>query len=452
MKFCGYASMAPIMKLTLGFIIAIFLFATHPLFASDPITDYAFAQKCYHTLDKTVSRGWDKCIKQFEQIVTTYPKSDQAGKALFSIGRLSQEKCNITHDEEDLQKAFKALNEFVKTYPQDLMADDALYRIGSLRYEKQGDKVKVEKAMKAILDRYPNGDMAKPAQEYLDKINGIQTEIIPTSQIEKKGSVISASPDEEDAASIPEKVETPPTVSIKTPVSEMDFHIKTVAIDPGHGGEDPGAEGPNGTKEADIALQISRKVAFKLKNDLNLRPFLTRTKNKTLTLDERNLIANKKKADLFISIHANANDSPKPAGVQVFFLNNATNQASKRLAARENKESKKPKNVSEKILSTMLQNANTEDSRDLAKLVQKSLVAHLAKKYPAVKDLKVDSALFYVLVGAKSPSILVETSFITNPKEEKRLKDSQYQWEIAQGITNGIKKYIETRHKVATSL
>lgn len=433
--------MAPIMKLILGFLVAIFLFATAPLFASDPITDYAFAQKCYHTLDKKVSRGWDKCIKQFEEIVTAYPKSDQAGKALFSVGRLSQEKYNIAHDEEDLQKAFKSLNEFVKTYPQDLMADDALYRIGTLRYEKQGDRAKAERAMKAILERYPNGDMAKPAQEYLDKMDGIQT-----------GSVISTpSEDEEDAAPIPEKVEPAP-VTVKTPVSEMDFQIKTVAIDPGHGGEDPGAEGPDGTKEADVALQISRKVAFKLKNDLNLRPFLTRTKNKTLTLEERNLIANKKKADLFISIHANANESPKPTGVQVFYLNNATNQASKRLAARENKESKKPKNVSEKILSTMLQNANTEDSRDLANMVQKSLVAHLAKKYRAVKDLKVDSALFYVLVGAKSPSVLVETSFITNPKEEKRLKDSQYQWEIAQGITNGIKKYIETRHKVATSL
>ncbi|MBI5300237.1 MAG: N-acetylmuramoyl-L-alanine amidase [Deltaproteobacteria bacterium] len=440
------------MKLIFGFIFAIFIFATAPIFAGDPITDYAFAQKCYHTLDKTVSRGWDKCVKQFEQIVTAYPKSDQASKSLFSIGRLSQEKYNISHNDEDLQGAFKSLNEFVKTYPQDLMADDALYRIGSLRYEKQGDKAKAEKAMKAILERYPNGDMAKAAEEYLDKLNGIQTEKIPSFQIKKKGSVISASPDEEDAASIPEKVEALPSTAVKTPVSEMDFRIKTVAIDPGHGGEDPGAEGPDGTKEADIALQISRKVAFKLKNDLHLKPFLTRTKNKTLTLEERNLIANKKKADLFISIHANANDSPKPTGVQVFYLNNSTNQASKRLAARENKESKKPKNISEKILSTMLQNANTDDSRDLAKLVQTSLVTHLAKKYRAVKDLKVDSALFYVLVGAKSPSILVETSFITNPKEEKRLKDSQYQWEIAEGITNGIKKYIETRHKVATSL
>lgn len=408
-----------------------------PLLASNPVADYAFAQKCYHTLDKTISRGWDKCIRQFEEITAAYPRSEQAAKALFSIGRLYQEKYGITREEDDLQKAFRSLNEFIRMYPRDAMADDALYRIAVLRFEKQGDREKAIKALKALLERYPDGDMAPAALEYLEKIGG-----------ERPGNVISAPRDKEDGPN-PKPL---PFVLKEPSEPEAGFRIKTVAIDPGHGGEDTGAQGPGGLKEADVALQIARKVAFKLKNELKLKPFLTRTRNKTLGLEERNQIAGKKGADLFISIHANASESPKASGVQVFYLNNATSQAAKRLAERENRLSRKPKAVSEKILSTMLQNANTEESRDLAKYVQKSLVQNLGKKYPGVKDLKVDAALFYVLVGSKSPGILVETSFISNPKEEKRLKDSQYQWDIAQGITDGVKKFIETRNRVATSL
>ncbi|OGQ04770.1 MAG: hypothetical protein A3F82_08060 [Deltaproteobacteria bacterium RIFCSPLOWO2_12_FULL_44_12] len=420
------------------------LFLIYPCFAQsqDALGEYALAQKCYHTLDKTSTQGWDRCARKFEEVASQYPNTETGTKALFSVAKIYQEKFDLTHNDEELQKAFNTYNSFIKEYPNHSLADDSLYHIALLRLQKEKEKEKAEKALNAILAKYPKGDMALKAQELLQKMNG------------GGGEVISAIPSNAEDSDVP-TTEKEPTITLKEePKKDLnrDVVVRTVVIDPGHGGDDPGAIGTRGTREADVALQISRKLAFKLKNDLRLNTYLTRTTNRTRNLEQRNLFANKRGADLFISIHANASESENAKGVQTFYLNNATNEASKRLANRENKANGKPKDLSQQILSTMLQNANTEESRDLARAVHKSLVDRLKGNYKPVKDLKVDSALFYVLVGSKSPSILVETSFITNPSEEKRLKDSNYQWTIADGIARGVKNYIESRTKLASSL
>ncbi|MDP2599500.1 MAG: N-acetylmuramoyl-L-alanine amidase [Deltaproteobacteria bacterium] len=424
----------------------------------DPTIEYAFAQKCYHSLDKTGDKGWNKCLRKFNAVVRDYPKSDIAPKALFSVGRLYQEKFGISHDPEDLQKSLEAFNALLKKYPKNSLADDALYRIGVLRFEKQKDREKAEKAMKALVERYPEGDMQPLAAKYLQKL-----EAGPQGPAALAPPVISIRPKGEDedpstgsgrtGREKPIEEENPQEKKeMSPPESKIDFSIKTVVIDPGHGGEDPGAIGPDGSKEAVVALQIARKLSFKLKNDLKLKVHLTRTTNKNLSLEERNRIANKLGADLFISIHANASESPKLSGVQTFYLNNATSKAASKLADRENKSAGKRRDLSQNILSTMLQNANTEDSRVMAREVHNALVKHLRRKEGSTRDLKVDSALFYVLVGAKSPGILVETSFISNPKEEKRLKDAGFQWSVAEGIAQGVKNYINSRGKMASSL
>lgn len=413
----------------------------------NPVTEYAFAQKCYHSLDKTADHGWEKCIHKFKTIVDDFPKSELAPNALFSIGRLYQEKFDTSHDAQDLQKAFETYNVFLKAHPKEPLSDDALYRIGTMRLEKQHDKAKATKAFAALLERYPESDMALLAQKYLQKLEGTLSS--PVTE-----PVISIEPAaDEESPTLPRLPAKLPRLEEKgTSPAQENFSIKTVVIDAGHGGDDPGAIGPHGTKEAVVALQIARKLSFKLKNDLGLKTHLTRTRNKTLTLEERNQKANRIGADLFISIHANANDSSKVSGVQTFYLNNATNKAASRLATRENKSAGKKLDLSQQILSTMLQNANTDESRDLAREVHNAMVKHLRRSQNSVKDLKVDSALFYVLVGAKSPSILVETSFISNPKEEKRLKDSDFQWEVAEGIAQGVKNYLQSRQKMASSL
>lgn len=444
------------------FLFILLLFFPGAGYAQTVAAEYALAQKCYHSLDKSVPREWEKCINQFQDVVVRYPQSKLSIKALFNVGRLSQEKYERTRSPDDLEATFKAYNSFIKTYPKDSMADDALYRIGVYRYEEENNIVRAKRAFRTLVDRYPYGDMAVPASQYLQKLlKEDGGERIVVAETVPKKPVITApagAPESTPVAkpevkkSVEETIEEVPVLAQVSPLQKMEeYRIRRVVIDPGHGGQDTGAVGSGGTKEEVVALQIARKLAFKLKHHLGLDVLLTRTNHGAVSLEDRNAIADRVGADLFISIHANANDSEKVSGVQTFFLNNATSEAAKRLAKRENKELGKPQTLPEKILSMMLQNANTDESRELAALVHTDLIKRLRKAYNQVRDLNVDSALFYVLVGAKCPSILVETSFISHPREEKRLKDSEYQWTVAEGIAKGVQRYIEKRDKLAFS-
>lgn len=426
--------------------------------SANEVSEYAHAQKCYHSLDKSKANDWGLCLHKFQKVAEKFPTADPGIKSLFSVAKLSEEKFRIFGDASDLERAVASYNEFLRKFPQNSMADDALFQIGILRFEKEGDKPKAEKALTALLQRYPKGDMARAAKAYLEKLKSVSSTQVPEKAVVVEPvsePVITAKPEEEDLVrrgpvGLGSPPESHPSDVAKS--SAGSFNVSTIVIDPGHGGEDPGAVGRKGTREAEVALQIARKVAFKLRKDLKIETHLTRTINRTLSLKEREAFAKKRKADLFISIHANANGSKNLGGVQTFYLNNATSEASRRLAARENKGARKPPDLPEKILSTLLQNANTDESRELAHAVQKSLVGRLKKKYSDVKDQKVDSALFYVLVGAKCPAILVETSYITNPLEETRLRDSDYQWAIAEGIAAGVKRHLENQKKLASSL
>jgi len=225
-----------------------------------------------------------------------------------------------------------------------------------------------------------------------------------------------------------------------------------IVIDPGHGGKDPGAIGPKGTKEKDIALIISRKLAKELRKKTGAKVYLTRSRDRYLTLEDRDAYAVSKKADLFISIHANASRKRAMTGIETYSLNNASDKAAARLAMRENRASRKTLSDVEHILSTMLQNYDTLESKYVADQVQTSLMKRMSRRYPGVRNRKVRSALFYVLVGAKCPAILVETSFISNPREERRLLNRHYQDHLAIAIAEGVRGYVSNRAKGVSAL
>jgi N-acetylmuramoyl-L-alanine amidase len=226
----------------------------------------------------------------------------------------------------------------------------------------------------------------------------------------------------------------------------------TIVIDPGHGGDEDGAIGPGGTKEKDVTLAIAKRLANELRSKLGARVYLTRTRDTTMTLEQRNQVAVRKKADLFISIHANASRDRSISGIETYFLNNASDEAAARLAARENRNAGKKLTEVEHILSTMLQNYDAAESMELAKNVHGRLAKKVTRKHGRIKDRGVRSALFYVLVGAKCPAILVETAFISNPKEEKLLKNRKYQRNVADAIADGVKGYLKVRDKALVSL
>lgn len=225
---------------------------------------------------------------------------------------------------------------------------------------------------------------------------------------------------------------------------------RRIVIDPGHGGHDPGAVGPRKLYEKNVVLDIAMKLKKILaENPLN-DVFLTRETDIFIPLEERTAIANKKNADLFISIHANASPRRAARGIETYLLNWTNDEEALRVAARENaislkkmREMNRQMDTVNVITDDLLRQNKRDESVKLANYIQKSMVSTLnndSKKY--VVDLGVKQALFYVLFGARMPSVLVEVSFISNPEEEKLLSKDSYRMQIAKAIAAGLDTYV----------
>lgn len=224
--------------------------------------------------------------------------------------------------------------------------------------------------------------------------------------------------------------------------------LRKIVLDPGHGGKDSGAIGVGGVAEKDIVLSVAQRLAKKLKNEMGIEAVLTRRDDTFIPLEDRTAIANAEEADLFISLHVNASVNPAARGIETYYLDNTTDEAAIRLAARENATSRKGVTDLQFILSDLTQNSKLEDSISLAHRLQSALVSVVGEKQGAVKDLGVKKAQFFVLVGAKMPSVLVELFFVTNKDEAFALRRTAYQDAIVEALYQGIKRYHEGTHVV----
>ncbi len=251
------------------------------------------------------------------------------------------------------------------------------------------------------------------------------------------------------------------TAQLETPFSDIPdgalakqlaLGVRRIVIDPGHGGRDYGAPGYiKGTHEKYVALNIAKTLAQKIRKELACEVILTRSTDRYLTLEERTAIANTKSADLFISIHTNASRNRRAFGIETYFLNLATDEDAIRVAARENATSTKNISDLQTILNDLMQNAKINESSRLATHVQTSLYGQMRKSYSRIRNLGVKQAPFYVLLGAQMPSILIETSFISNPRECKRLMNSKYINGLCRGIIKGVRAYMRETNPLALS-
>ncbi|MDJ0783408.1 MAG: N-acetylmuramoyl-L-alanine amidase [Desulfosarcinaceae bacterium] len=231
---------------------------------------------------------------------------------------------------------------------------------------------------------------------------------------------------------------------------QLALGVRRIVIDPGHGGKDFGAPGYlKGVHEKQVVMEIAQRLSRKIERELGLETVLTRARDTYLTLEERTALANTKSADLFISIHTNAARDRRAYGIETYFLNLATDESAIQVAARENATSAKNISDLESILNDLMQNAKINESSRLAARVQQGVVRALSKNYTRIKDKGVKQAPFYVLMGAQMPAILVETSFISNSRECKRLKDPKYQEHLCAGIIAGIRQYIREINPMA---
>ncbi|SDK55242.1 N-acetylmuramoyl-L-alanine amidase [Maridesulfovibrio ferrireducens] len=221
-------------------------------------------------------------------------------------------------------------------------------------------------------------------------------------------------------------------------LEQLGLTFKTIMIDPGHGGKDPGASA-NRIKEKNINLRFSKILAAKLKK-AGFNVLYTRTTDVFIPLEERTAMANIKKADMFISIHCNAHRNSAINGLETYTLNLARNRNAVRVAARENSISAKRISDLQVILTDLMLNSKMKESKDLAKNIHTKSLANIRRRW-SVKDQGVREAPFYVLMGAKMPSVLVELGYLTNKTEASRLKSDRYLAYVADGIVKGVLEY-----------
>ncbi len=242
-----------------------------------------------------------------------------------------------------------------------------------------------------------------------------------------------------------------PTLSEKS----QSRRLLTIAIDPGHGGEDPGAIGKRGSREKDIVLSISRKLKAKIEQEPDMRSYLTRDGDYFVPLHTRVNKARRVKADLFVSVHADAFVRPNAKGASVFALSQqgASSTAARWLANKENSADmigglniKTQDYQVAQLLLDMSTSAQIKDSLKLGDAVLKQIGSFAKLHKPHVEQ-----AGFAVLKAPDVPSILIETAFISNPEEEARLNDQDYQEQIAASILKGIKNYFANNPPVAKS-
>ena len=464
-------------------------------------------------VQRKLRHKWLQVAQKFQAVAATYPQSPRAPDALYSAADLYSELSRISGQSSDLKSAILAYQKLLVSYPKHRLADDALFSLVRIHSDRQGDLALAYEVLTERMKKVSLGDkrsellalkasLPKPVP-VVKKTR--ETSATPTPSVMKafakaaslasdaavKPEVESPTPTEVSEAVAEEEVastsEVAPAISqwqealrdvrVGTPTAREDervsaaeakarlapvtgkkaevtlaeqlgLKVRRVVLDAGHGGHDSGAIGPSGVREKDVALGITRKLAVLLRN-AGLEVELTRDSDRFVALEKRTQFANDAHGDLFISIHCNASPNRKARGIETYTLNTSADRYAIRLAARENASSEKGISDLQYILADLTTKANTDESTRLAARVQKALVSNLSRQHSGVKDLGHKEALFFVLLGARMPSILVETSFLSNPTEEKLLASEAYQALLAHSIFSGIQSFMNEREKFA---
>ena len=224
-----------------------------------------------------------------------------------------------------------------------------------------------------------------------------------------------------------------------TLMEQLGLTVKTIMIDAGHGGKDPGAMG-NGITEKEVTLALTRMLGERLQKQ-GFSVLYTRQNDSFVALDQRAVIANNKKADLFISLHVNSSTDKKTNGLETHFLDLARTSSAATVAARENAVSVKNISDLQFILSDLMLTSKLQESQDLAATVHQRMFTRLTQAGFSMNDNGVRSAPFYVLMGARMPAVLVEVGYLSHAEDSRRIKNQKYLERLADGIAQGIVDY-----------
>ena len=450
---------------------------------------------------------WRALISEFQKVIDMDPQGQMADDAQYAIA--SSWVWSIkTGDIEAPWQAIEAFQELILTYPNSQYVPWAYYWLGRC-YDYIGDDYQAIAQYQFVESRYPNSEVFDPTrlelarvytrQGYLTRAKTLYRNLIGSStnqeivvaatkelrtfKTQQEPIVLPPSdskvqvqvrlqpkPKNEAQVQIQSQPKPKPKNEVRVQVQskprleqepaapitgtkplvpesltrEFGLTAKTIVIDPGHGGKDPGAFGGHTLKEKTIVLSISKKLR-EILTQRGYTVLMTRDTNRFIPLRERTAFAIQHKADLFLSIHANGSDSPKAKGIETYYLDVAsTDKASEIIAARENADSGYNIQELEKLLKGIIQESKSEDSRRLAGYVQQALV-----QATGAIDRGVKHARFVVLIGTNVPAVLIETGFVSNPTEGRKLTTPAYQHKIATAIAEGVDRFLGKRRETS---
>ena len=244
-----------------------------------------------------------------------------------------------------------------------------------------------------------------------------------------------------DTADLEIREARPTAAGDRSLIRALGLKIGRIVIDAGHGGHDTGTIGPNGLLEKDLVLDVARRLGRLLETRLGAEVIYTRQDDTFIPLETRTAIANRERADLFISIHANSSHDADARGVETYYLNFTSSPEALEVAARENAVSEKSIYELQDLVKKIALKEKIEESREFASNVQESLYGGLSLRNAGVRNRGIKKAPFIVLIGANMPSILAEISFVSNPGDERKLQTAEHRQRIAESLYQGVSKY-----------
>jgi N-acetylmuramoyl-L-alanine amidase len=234
-------------------------------------------------------------------------------------------------------------------------------------------------------------------------------------------------------------------------IRALGLKTSRMVIDAGHGGHDTGTIGPRGYTEKELVLDLSQRLGKLVAERLGIEVVYTRTEDVFIPLEARTALANEKKADLFLSLHANSSSYPGIAGAETYFLSITSDRSALEVAARENASSQKSIHELRDVITTITRYEKADESKDLAERLQAALHAFSARAYPGLRNRGVKKAPFMVLIGAEMPSVLAEVAFLSNAREEALLKRPEHRQRLAEALYQGVYRWVTSlsRYQVA---
>lgn len=324
---------------------------------------------------------------------------------------------------------------------------------------RDGQTAAVKNPGETAAEQWPDSNSKPVATGPLDASNNGSNSLPdprdrpPSARSRKSKSLKASAPDAKPELVRPASSPQPLRDGQSTLTRTLGLKIGRIVIDPGHGGHDTGTIGPTGLMEKDLCLDVALRLGKIIEQRLSGADVIyTRSDDSFVPLEERTNIANHAKADLFISIHANSSRDTDARGIETYYLNLKGTSEAMEVAARENATAQEGVHELESLVKRIAQTEKIDESKEFAADIQESLSNRIQKTSKSVRNRGVRKAPFVVLIGADMPSILTEISFLSNPADEKLLKQPEQRQRVAEGLYQGISSYLQNMNSVTVNL